>query len=82
MVFEKESDSYEKMMLSDRQGAWQNRQDAVVVETGFPKWERVLFHIDEVMNLASVRNLQTIHNRWFRYVISRGRVRSSAASVE
>jgi len=61
MAFEKEPDSYEKTVLSDLQGAWQNLRDEVVVEAGFPEWERVLFHIDEVMNWASVRNLQTMH---------------------
>jgi hypothetical protein len=62
MAFEKEPGSYEKTVLSDLQGAWQNLRDEVVAEAGFPNWERVLFHIDEAMSWESVRNLQTMHN--------------------
>ena len=57
MAFEKEPGSYEKTVLSDLQGAWQNLRDEVVEEAGFPNWERVLFHIDEAMSWESVRNL-------------------------
>jgi hypothetical protein len=62
MAFEKEPGNYEKTVLSDLQGAWQNLRDEVVAEAGFPNWERVLFHIDEAMSWESVRNLQTMHN--------------------
>jgi len=58
MAFEKEPGGYEKTVLSDLQGAWQNLRDEVVAEAGFPNWERVLFHIDEAMSWESVRNLQ------------------------
>ena len=63
MAFEKEPASYEKTVLSEFQGAWQNLRDGVVAEAGFPEWERVLFHIDEAMSWESVRNLQTMHKR-------------------
>ena len=63
MAFEKEPGGYEKTVLSDLQGAWQNLRDEVVAEAGFPNWERVLFHIDEAMSWESVRNLQSMHNR-------------------
>ncbi|MGB7932568.1 MAG: hypothetical protein WCH04_10160 [Gammaproteobacteria bacterium] len=63
MAFEKEPGGYEKTVLSDLQGAWQNLRDEVVAEAGFPNWERVLFHIDEAMGWESVRNHQTMHNR-------------------
>ena len=63
MAFEKEPASYEKTVLSDLQGAWQNLRDEVVAAAGFPNWERVLFHIDEAMSWESVRNLQTMHKR-------------------
>jgi hypothetical protein len=63
MAFEKEPGSYEKTVLSDLQGAWQNLRDEVVATAGFPNWERVLFHIDEAMSWESVRNLQSMHNR-------------------
>jgi len=60
MAFEKEPGSYEKTVLSDLQGAWQNLRDEVVGQAGFPNWERVLFHIDEAMSWESVRNLQSM----------------------
>jgi len=62
MAFEKEPTGYEKTVLSDLQGAWQNLRDEVVEEAGFPNWARVLFHIDEAMSWESVRNLQSMHN--------------------
>lgn len=62
MAFEKEPAGYEKTVLSDLQGAWQNLRDQVAEEAGFPNWERVLFHIDEAMSWESVRNLQAMHN--------------------
>lgn len=63
MAFEKEPASYEKTVLSEIQGAWQNLRDEVVAEAGFPNWERLLFHIDEAMSRESVRNLQSMYNR-------------------
>jgi hypothetical protein len=62
MAFEKEPGSYEKTVLSDLQGAWQNLRDEVVAGAGFPNRERVLFHIDEAMSWESVRNLQAMHS--------------------
>ena len=61
MAIEKEPCSYEKTVLSDLQGAWQNLRDEVSEQAGFPGWERALFHIDEAMRWESVRNLQIMH---------------------
>ncbi len=58
MVFDKEPAGYEKTVLSDLQGAWQNLRDTIVEHAGFPGWERALFHIDEGMSWESVRNLR------------------------
>ena len=58
MAFDNEPVGYEKTVLSDLQGAWQNLRDAVVEYAGFPGWERALFHIDEGMSWESVRNLR------------------------
>lgn len=58
MVFATEPGGYEKTVLSDLQGAWQNLRNAVVEHAGFPGWERALFHIDEGMSWESVRNLR------------------------
>jgi len=58
MTFEKEPASYEKTVLSDLQGTWQNLRDAVVEHAGFGGWERALPHIDEAMSWESVRNLR------------------------
>jgi hypothetical protein len=60
MAFEKEPVGYEKTVLSDLQGAWQNLRDTVVEHTGFTGWERALLHIDEGMSWESVRNLRTM----------------------
>jgi hypothetical protein len=61
MSFEIEPTGYEKTVLSELQGAWQNLRDEVAEQAGFPGWERALFHIDEAMSWESVRNLQTMH---------------------
>jgi hypothetical protein len=58
MAFNKEPDGYEKTLLSDLQGSWQNLRDAVVEHAGFGGWQRVLLHIDEGMSWESVRNLR------------------------
>jgi hypothetical protein len=58
MAFDKESVGYEKTVLSDFQGAWENLRDAVVEHAGFTGWERALLHIDEGMSWESVRNLR------------------------
>ncbi|MCU7848106.1 MAG: hypothetical protein KZQ89_08875 [Candidatus Thiodiazotropha sp. (ex Lucinoma kastoroae)] len=60
MAFDKEPVGYEKTVLSDLQGAWQNLRDTVVEHAGFIGWERALLHIDEGMSWESVRNLQTM----------------------
>jgi hypothetical protein len=60
MAFEKEPVGYEKTVLSDLQGAWQNLRDTVVEHAGFTGWERALLHIDEGMSWESVRNLRTM----------------------
>ena len=61
MAIEKEPSSYEKTVLSELHGAWQNLRDEVAEHAGFPDWQRALFHIDEAMSWESVRNLQTMH---------------------
>ena len=58
MSFEIEPTGYERTVLSDLQGAWQNLRDEVAEQAGFPDWDRVLFHIDEAMSWESVRNMQ------------------------
>lgn len=58
MAFGKEPSGYEKIVLSDLQGAWQNLRDTVVEHAGFAGWERALLHIDEGMSWESVRNLR------------------------
>ena len=58
MAFDNEPSEYEKTVLSDLQGAWQNLRDTVVEHTGFTGWERALLHIDEGMSWESVRNLR------------------------
>ena len=58
MSFEVEPTGYEKTVLSELQGAWQNLRDEVAEQAGFPNWDRALFHIDEAMSWESVRNIQ------------------------
>jgi hypothetical protein len=58
MPFQVEPTGYEKTVLSELQGAWQNLRDEVAEQAGFPDWERALFHIAEAMSWESVRNLQ------------------------
>ena len=58
MAFYREPDGYEKTLLSDLQGSWQNLREAVVEHAGFAGWERVLLHIDEGMSWESVRNFR------------------------
>ena len=58
MSFEVEPTGYEKTVLSELQGAWQNLRDEVAEQAGFPDRERALFHIDEAISWESVRNLQ------------------------
>jgi hypothetical protein len=61
MAFESEPTGYQKTVLSDLQGAWQNLRAEVAEQAGFPGWDKALFHIDEVMSWESVRNLQYMH---------------------
>ncbi len=63
MVFDEEPGGYEKTVLSDLQGAWQNLRHALVEHAGFPGWERGLFHIDEGMSWESVRDLRYMRGR-------------------
>ena len=58
MGFPTEPTSYEKMALSDLQGAWIGLRAAVVDNFGFPASDKLLFHIDEAMSWESVRNLE------------------------
>ncbi len=60
MAFITEQNGYTKTVLSDLQGSWVNLRDAVVKNFGFPKSEKLLFHIDEAMSWESVRNLDVM----------------------
>ena len=64
MRFATEPAGYEKTALSDLQGAWSNLRDAVVESFGFPKSDKLLFHIDEAMSWESVRDLQKMQSTW------------------
>jgi predicted TIM-barrel fold metal-dependent hydrolase len=57
MAFHREPGGYEKTILSDLQGAWENLLDDVVAAHPFPDSERILFHIHEGMSWESVRDL-------------------------
>jgi hypothetical protein len=57
-MFFTEPPGYEKTVLSDLQGAWENLRAAVVEHAGFAGWERMLFHIDEAMSWETVRHLE------------------------
>ncbi len=57
MSFYTEPTGYEKTIISDLQGAWQNLREAVVENVGFEDWDRILFHVDEAMSGESVRDL-------------------------
>jgi len=62
MTFYTEPTGYEKMSLSDLQGAWGNLRHKVVEAHPFLEWKRILFHIDEAMSWESVRNLEQMKN--------------------
>lgn len=50
MSFDTEPTGYEKTAISDLQGAWINLRQTIVDDFGFPNTDKLLFHIDEVMN--------------------------------
>ncbi len=58
MAFEQEPISYEKTIISDLQGSWENLRDSVIEHFGFPNSDRLLFHINEAMSWESVRDLK------------------------
>ena len=60
MAFLKEAVGYEKTVISDLQGAWENLRDAVINNFGFPDSDKLLFHINEAMSWESVRNLDAM----------------------
>lgn len=62
MGFRTEPKSYEKTILSDLQGAWENLRADVVDADPFPERDRVLFHIDEAMSWESVRDLDRMRD--------------------
>jgi hypothetical protein len=62
MTFYEEPTHYEKTIISDLQGSWQNFRDTVVQNHPFPESERLLFHIDEAMSWESVRDLRRMRN--------------------
>lgn len=57
MTFYEEPTHYEKTVISDLQGAWENLRRTVVENHPFPESERLLFHVDEGMSWESVRDL-------------------------
>lgn len=57
MGFRTEPKSYDKTILSDLQGAWENLRADVVDAEPFPERAGLLFHIDEGMSWESVRDL-------------------------
>lgn len=57
MTFYEEPAHYEKTVISDLQGAWENLRQTVVEHHPFPESERLLFHVDEGMSWESVRDL-------------------------
>lgn len=59
MTFHTEPDGYVKSALSDLQGAWSNLRHNLV-SGPFPRFERLLFHIDEGMSWESVRDLSAM----------------------
>ncbi|MGA7981272.1 MAG: hypothetical protein WCA32_13755 [Chromatiaceae bacterium] len=63
MGFDTEPSGYEKTILSDLQGAWQDLRQEVADNPGFRDWDRALFHIDEAMSWESVRNLRAMQRR-------------------
>jgi hypothetical protein len=57
MSFVTEPTGYQKTILSDLQGAWEEFRQSVVDSGGFENWDRVLLHTDEAMSWETVRNL-------------------------
>ena len=57
MTFYEEPTRYEKTIITDLQGAWENLRLTVVEHHPFPESERLLFHVDEGMSWESVRDL-------------------------
>jgi hypothetical protein len=57
MSFYQEPTHYEKTIISDLQGSWENLREAVVKEHETKDCSQLLFHIDEAMSWESVRNL-------------------------
>jgi hypothetical protein len=57
MSFYQEPTHYEKTIISDLQGSWENLREAVVKEHEAKDCSQLLFHIDEAMSWESVRNL-------------------------
>ena len=62
MKFHEEPSHYEKTIISDLQGAWENLRAAIVDHHPFSESGRLLFYIDEGMSWDSVRNLDQMRN--------------------
>lgn len=62
MSFYTEPSGYQKTIVSDLQGAWQNLREAVVENAGFEDGDRILFHVDEAMSWESVRDLDRMQS--------------------
>jgi hypothetical protein len=57
MTWNEEKIGYEKKILSDLQGAWNCLQKSVIESFDFDGSNRAIFHINEAMSWAVVRNL-------------------------
>ena len=79
MNFYQEPSGYQKTILSDLQGAWENLRNAVIEEHPFKDSEKLIFHINEGMSWESVRNLQQMKST---LLIIRNIVNQTNASEE
>ena len=58
MNFQPTPTGYEKTILSDLQGAWNNFRQSVVESIGFVNADKVLFYTDEAMSWEVIRDLK------------------------
>jgi hypothetical protein len=58
MTFYEEPTHYEKTVISDLQGAWENLRRTVVEHHPFPESEWLLFHVDEGMRSTTTSPLK------------------------
>ena len=65
MTFYEEPTHYDKTVISDLQGSWENLRATVVERHPFQESERLLFHVDEAMSWESVRNFNQMRKTLF-----------------